>query len=201
MGGRCNARRKVRRSKYTAPAKLANYTSSPASWRASSAAIGEIDNTATTEDWERAVAVCLRSYALLKDQGLGAANVEELLNAVRRARMTSDRPTTLFRARLGLAAVDLVLAAKSDARFLYSELVDDAKRTEDAFVAREVLAHAKCRAWATPIQVEELVLLVERAGLGTENIPEAVLSELMRSVDSAESTLTETLGTVAGRRG
>jgi len=165
------------------------------------AALNLVDNTVTTESWEHAVAVCLRGYMLLNGQSLGAADVVELLNTVRRARTASDRPTMLFWVRLGLAAADLALAAQSDARLLCTELVEDAERSIDAFVAREVLAHAECRASATPEQAETLGVLVAQAGLGAGHIPEPMLSDLMRSVEIVESVLTETLGTLASGRG
>jgi thiopeptide-type bacteriocin biosynthesis protein len=161
------------------------------------AALDMVGNTVTTENWEHAVAACLRGYVLLKSQSLGAADVIDLLNAVRRAREATDRPTTLSRTRLGLAAVDLALAAESQARVLCTELVEDAERSADAFVAREVLGHAECRAWAMPVQLERLQALVERAGLGNKRIPEPLLTELMSAVESAESVLTEALGVVA----
>lgn len=52
----------------------------------------------------------------------------------------------------------------------------------------------------TPEQLDELVLLVEQAGIGAGNIPEPLLGDLMRSVDTAKSVLTETLDVVAGVR-
>jgi thiopeptide-type bacteriocin biosynthesis protein len=165
------------------------------------AALDMIDNTVTTESWERAVAGCLRGYVLLKSQSLGAADVIDLLDTVRRACEATDRPTTLFRARLGLAAVDLALAAESQARVLCTELVEDAERSADAFVAREVLEHAECRSWAMPAQLEALGALVEAAGLSTGHVPAFALSELMTSVEIAESVLAETLSMVASGRG
>lgn len=160
-------------------------------------ALGLIDNTVASTDWERAVASCLRGYALLKNQSLGPTEVIDLLNTVRRACEDTDRPTALFRARLGLAAVDLALAAGSQARVLCTELVEDAERSADAFVAREVLAHPECRAWAMPAQLAGLRALVEQAGLGAGHIPWAVLTELVTSIEVAKSVLTETLSTMA----
>lgn len=160
-------------------------------------ALDMIDNTVTLTDWERAVASCLRGYVLLRNQSLGPTEVIDLLNTVRRACGATDRPTALFRARLGLAAVDLALAAGSQARVLCTELVEDAERSADAFVAREVLEHAECRTWATPEQADALGVLVAQAGIGAGQIPETILSDLMRSVEIAESVLAKTLGTTA----
>ena len=159
------------------------------------AALDMVDNTVASENWEHAVTACLRGYVLLKNQSLGAAEIIDLLNTVRRACEATDSPTTLFRARLGLAAVDLALAAGSQAQVLCTELVDDAERSADAFVAREVLAHAECRAWAVPAQLTGLRALVERAGLGAGHIPWPVLTELVTSIELAKSVLVETLST------
>ncbi|GAA3436949.1 thiopeptide-type bacteriocin biosynthesis protein [Kutzneria kofuensis] len=159
-------------------------------------ALDMIDNTLASEDWEHAVASCLRGYVLLQNQSLGPTEVIDLLNTVRRACEATDRPTTLFRARLRLAAVDLALAAGFQARVLCTELVEDAERSADAFVAREVLTHAECRAWAMPVQQTGLHALVEQAGLGAGHIPWPVLAELMASIEIAKSVLTETLSTM-----
>lgn len=164
------------------------------------AALDLVDTAVTTEHWEHAVAACLRGYAHLKSQGLDAADIATMLGAVRHARRTSDRPTTLFCARLGMAAADLMVAAGSDASPLCTELVQDAQRSDDAFVARDVLAHAECRVAATPEQAAALGALVERAGLAAGYIPEHALSELMRSVAVAESVLADTLDTMASSR-
>ncbi|WP_409495988.1 thiopeptide-type bacteriocin biosynthesis protein [Amycolatopsis sp. cmx-11-12] len=153
-----------------------------------------VDNTVTSDDSEWAVAACLRSYLLLNDRGLGAGDVIDMLNAVRRVCWVSDRPTRLFRVRLGLVGADLAIAAQVDAGHLCTELIEDAERSGDALVAREVLAHPGCRALATPNQAETLELVVERAGFDAGQIPEVLLAELMASVQAAGTVLTETLG-------
>ncbi|MDX8036931.1 thiopeptide-type bacteriocin biosynthesis protein [Lentzea sp. BCCO 10_0856] len=159
-------------------------------------ALDMVENTVASETWEHAVAACLRGYALLKTQSLGPAEVIDLLNTVRRACEATDRPTALFRARLGLTALDLVLAAGSQARTLCTELVQDAERSADAFVAREVLAHADCRAWAMPAELTGLRALVDRAGLGAGRIPWPILTELVAATEVAKSVLAETLSTM-----
>lgn len=164
------------------------------------AALNVIDNTTTTEPWEHAVAACLRGYALLKDQSLRTTDVAEILRTVRRARLAADRPTALFRTRLGLTTVALAVAAGSDTRVLCAELADDAERSADAFAARDVHAEAECRTWATPEQADALRIRIEQAGLGAGKITEPALSNLMKSVDLAESALAEALEDLATTR-
>lgn len=166
-----------------------------------SSALELVDNTVTNDAWEYAVATCLRSYVLLKEHSLGAGDVIDMLNDVRRVCGASDRPTRLFRIRLGLAAADLAIAAQADAGPLCTELIEEAERSADAFIAREVLAHPECRTLATPKQAETLRLLVERAGFDSGHVPEALLDDLMASVQTAETALTETLAGTADGRG
>ncbi|GAA1029137.1 MULTISPECIES: thiopeptide-type bacteriocin biosynthesis protein [Amycolatopsis] len=166
-----------------------------------SAATESWGHAVATASWEHAVAVLLRGYALHRDQRLDAAEVIDLITTVRRAREATDRPTALFWTRLGLAAVDLALAAGCQARILCTELVEDAERSGDAFVAREVLAHSECRAWAIPEQIAALSALVEQAGLGAGRIPEAILNDLLGSVETAGSVLVDTLSAMASGQG
>jgi len=160
----------------------------------SASAIDLINNAVTTEAWEEAVAACLRGFVRLKDQSPSAAAVVELLDTVRRARAVSDRPTMLFRVRLGLAATELAAAAQADAQLLISELLEEAERSEDAFIAREILAVRDCRAQATPTQMQALTMLVERAGLGAGRISEPLQQDLRSSIATAESVLAKALG-------
>jgi thiopeptide-type bacteriocin biosynthesis protein len=157
------------------------------------AALDMVDNTVTTENWEHAVAACLRDHALLKNQRLGAADLNVLFNAVRRAREATDRPTTLFRTRLGLAAADLAVVAHADARPLCAELIEEAQRSDDAFVARDVLAHPGCQELTNPTQAKRLATQVERAGFGAGEIPAPLLANLMASVKTAHKALVDTL--------
>lgn len=164
------------------------------------AALDLIDNTTTTEQWEHAVTACLRGYVLLKHQSLRTTDVAEIFSTVRRARLATDRPTALFRTRLGLIAVALAVAAGSDARVLCAELANDAERSADAFAARDVQAEPECRTWATREQADALRVRIEQAGLGAGEIAESTLSDLMRSVDLAGLALEKALENLAGTR-
>jgi len=152
-----------------------------------------VDNTVTSNAWEWAVVTYLRSYVLLKDHSLTAGDAISMINEVRRVCGGSDRPTRLFRVRLGLVGADLAVAVQVSAGLLRTELIEDAERWADAFVARELLAHPECRTLATPTQAKALSLLVERAGFDSGQVPERLLDDLMASVQIAETVLIETL--------
>lgn len=153
-----------------------------------------VDQATPADPWEHAVAACLRSYVLRQTRRLDDADIAELLDKVRAVHNTVDRPTALSRTRLGLAAADLAIAThRAEAELLCVELVGHAARSADAFVAREVLTHPECRALAIPKQIRALELLVKRAGLDANSIPEPLAEDLMASVEIAESVLTELL--------
>ncbi|WP_285746475.1 hypothetical protein [Lentzea sp. NBRC 105346] len=157
-------------------------------------ALDVLDDTVTSDDWERAVANCLRNYILLNEHSLVAGDVIDMVNDVRRVCGASDRPTRLSWIRLGLVGADLAIAAEVDTGLLCTELIEEAERSADAFVAREVLAHPGCRKRATSKQTEALALLISRAGFGAGHVPEALMDDLMAAVQTAEAVLTETLG-------
>ncbi len=114
-------------------------------------ALALIDTSVMTEPWEHAVAACLRNYAHLKAERLDTKYLAAILTAVQLARQPSDRATTLFRIRLGLAAADLAARAHPDqAEFMRVELVEEAEQSGDAFAAREVLGHPGCHARMRP---------------------------------------------------
>jgi thiopeptide-type bacteriocin biosynthesis protein len=154
-----------------------------------------IDTSVVTQPWDNAVAACLRSYACITAERLDTDDLATMLAAVRLARESSDRATTLFRTRLGLIAVDLCAVLHQDeADLMCVELIDGAERSADAFAAREVMSHPVCRARMTPEQAAALTALIERAGLGAGSIPEPLLDDLMASVQTAGAVLAGTLG-------
>lgn len=143
----------------------------------------------------RAVAACLRNYAHVKAERLDTKDLAAMLTAVQLARQPSDRATTLFRIRLGLAAVDLAAGAHPDhAEFMHVELIEEAEHSGDAFAAREALGHPGCHARMTPEQTTVLTTLVPQAGLNAGSIPESLLDDLMVSVQTAGTVLAQTLG-------
>jgi len=153
-------------------------------------ALTRIDTSVMTQPWEQAVAACLRSYAHLKAEQLDAEDLAAMLTAVQLTWQSSDRPTTLFRIRLGLTAVDLTTGVHQDEADLMSvELIEEVERSADAFAAREALGHPACRTQMTSAQTGALAALVDRARLGAGSIPEALLNDLMASVQTTGTVL------------
>lgn len=147
-----------------------------------------------TRPWDHAVATCLRSYAHITAKRLNTDHLAAMLTAVGLARELSDRGTTLFRTRLGLIAVDLSAELHQEkADLMCGELIGEAQRSADAFVAREVLSDPLCRMRMTLDQAAALTALIERAGLGAGSIPEPIRGDLMASVQTAGAVLADTL--------
>jgi hypothetical protein len=153
-----------------------------------------IDTSVGTEPWTQAVAACLRSYARAKIDRLNSADVTAMLTAVQLARQPTDRATTWFRTRLGLTAVDLSAAVRQDdADLMCAELIDEAERSADAFVARDVLRHPVCLSRMTSAQAGALTALVDGARLDAGSIPRPLLDDLTASVQTAGTVLANSL--------
>jgi hypothetical protein len=73
-----------------------------------------IDSSVVSEPWEPAVAACLRAYANINAARRNIVDLDAMLGAVRSARLSCDRPTTLFHIRLGLTAVDIASGEVDD---------------------------------------------------------------------------------------
>jgi thiopeptide-type bacteriocin biosynthesis protein len=158
-------------------------------------ALDVLDDTPTIQPWEHAVAACLRSYVLLTGQRLVTADIAALLGVVRHARIATEPTAEMFGTRLGSVAADLAVAAESEPRPFCAELIENAIRSKDAFLARELLTHSNCLDWATPEQTGTLGTLIEQAGLGSGHIPAPMLNDLMRSIAVAKTVLATTLRT------
>ncbi|MGH3692883.1 MAG: thiopeptide-type bacteriocin biosynthesis protein [Pseudonocardiaceae bacterium] len=158
-----------------------------------------IDTSVMIQPWEQAVAACLRSYAHIKAERLDTEDPAAMFAAVQFVRQPSDRATTLFRIRLGLAAVDLSAGVhQPEADLICADLIEEAERSADAFAVREALGHPVCRTRMTSAQAAALTALVERAGLGAGSIPESLLDDLMGSVRTAGNVLAQTLRVANG---
>lgn len=158
------------------------------------AALTLLETSVTTEPWEQAVAAYLHSYSDLRTHRLTAEGVATTLAAVRHARQSVDRNTTLFRLRLALITVDLAAEmSPGPAEALCGELIRDAAESEDAVAARVVLRHEAARAQMTPTGTQALETLVLKAGLDRGAIPAPLLTDLMASVEIAETVLARTL--------
>ncbi|EYT91488.1 hypothetical protein ThrDRAFT_02823 [Frankia casuarinae] len=164
-------------------------------------ALALIDSSVVSQPWETAVAACLRAYINIGAARRDNIDLEALLGAVRSARFSCDRPTTMFHLRLGLTAVDLASSAavNEGIDLQCAELIDMAEHSADAFVARELLGNPVCRARMTSTQTGELSAYVARAGLDAGSIPGASRDDLLASVQTATTVLVQALDVLDGR--
>ncbi|MCC2276171.1 thiopeptide-type bacteriocin biosynthesis protein [Streptomyces sp. ET3-23] len=149
-----------------------------------------------TEPWERAVAACLRTCSAVHFHRRAADGVAETLGTVWEAlRSLPGREAAFFRVRLGLTAVDLTTETSSGREDeLCTELIRNAAESGDAHAARELLRHETVRARMTQAETQRLDMLIRDAGLSRGAIPTPLLSELMGTVETAETCLTQALG-------
>lgn len=160
-----------------------------------------LETGALTEQWERAVAACLRVYSDLRTARPRAASVAAMLDSVSDARQSlPGRGTTFFRFRLGLTAMELAAQAHPGREeALCTELIRDTAESGDAFTARELLRHETVRARMAPADTQQLDTVIHNAGLGRGTTPASLLSELMGAVETAEASLTQALNVRADR--
>lgn len=161
------------------------------------AAFALVTTAATSEPWEHAVAACLRVHSAPH------APITDALHTVRCALAEHEaRPAIgLFRLRLGLTALDLTpMPQTAEARRLCTALVSDVVDSDDAFLAREALAHPACGAAADTKQRATLEQRIEGAGLGSGSIPSRHLNTVTAATRAAEAVLADILDLPAPRR-
>ncbi|MGP3920865.1 hypothetical protein [Nonomuraea sp. 10N515B] len=147
-----------------------------------------IDATVPAEPWEDTVAALLRMACR---PPATTTPPEELDHVVRKALplITHHEPTTAaFRARLGLAALDLAAGqSPSSASRLGTALVEVA--STDAYAARDVLGHQGMRCHMTDRHQQNLDAVISAAGLGTGRLPPVHEHALAAAVRHAEDRL------------
>ncbi|MGH3941186.1 MAG: hypothetical protein ACRDTG_21630, partial [Pseudonocardiaceae bacterium] len=147
-----------------------------------------VQDSVLTEPWERAVASLLRVYcrhAAGDDTEQGtAAMLDHALDLIEQ----TEPSTAVFRARVGMTALDLADECDSpQLPRLRTALITTA--STDAYAAREALAHPVLRPVMTAGQQQGLTALVQASGLGRGAIPQGLLDDLMESVTLAENQL------------
>ncbi|WP_143268862.1 hypothetical protein [Amycolatopsis vastitatis] len=150
------------------------------------AALHLLDHSETPDAWDRAVAgflraLCLRSIAPA-DRAMPTAEVEKFLHPA----PTPGHP--VFRIRLGLCILDLT--ADVDAPRLAAQLVREALTSGDAYLARDVLTHDRCRSDTTEDNLTTLTATVHAAGLGRGALPNRLRDALTAAVRASEALLT-----------
>lgn len=147
------------------------------------------EQSTTDEPWERTVQSLLR---VLCQRAAGSRSDEHtaaMLTAVHAFLKQEHAPATAaFRARLGLAALDLA-AHEDQARLasLQGPVIDTA--STDAYAARDVLSHRFLNASLSAAQRRSLADLVRSSGFDAGTMPEPLHSDLIAAVSSAEDRL------------
>ncbi|GAA4945800.1 hypothetical protein HD597_006729 [Nonomuraea thailandensis] len=160
-------------------------------------ALAVLNNSTLTEPWEEQVAACLTVMCHLA--GNRPAEHEADLMIGRYLASRSAPGHAVFQARLGLAVVDLTsLAAVGKIGPAYARLINDALTSADGYVAREILAHDRCRAMLIGAEKQALTSAVQAAGLGLGTIPVPVLADLLAAVEMSEIAIERSLGLPTG---
>ncbi|MET9241203.1 hypothetical protein [Nonomuraea sp. NPDC003709] len=156
------------------------------------AALAVLDGSTITQPWEAQVSACLEVLCRLVDNP--HADRETALMIERYLAGRQEPGHAVFRARLGLAVVDLTTcAAPARVHPAYARLVEDALDSADGYVAREVLAHYGCRAFLNHVDEKALTSAVKSAGLGLGSIPDPLLADLLTAVENGETAIERAL--------
>lgn len=152
-----------------------------------------VEQSTPSDLWEKPVQNLLRVLC-----GRAAGTVpEEYVNTMLTttlALLQQTLPATaVFRTRAGLAALDLAEDHNGPQKSqLRAEVIANARR--DAYAAREALTHRQLSSTMTKHQRQELVQLVEAAGLDAGLISAPLQRDLTTAVSAAERRLRNLLG-------
>ncbi len=106
-----------------------------------------------------------------------------------------DAPAqVVFRTRLGLTLLDLT--DKQLTSQLTPVIETDVLRSQDAYAAREVLAHPGCASQVPASTIDALTDLVDISGLGKGIMPTELLDQLTSAITAAEVALIAALAVV-----
>lgn len=94
----------------------------------------------------------------------------------------------LFRARIGLTALDLTEPDPALATAITSRLLPEAASCRNGYVAREVLTHPSCRERLEPPAEKILDAAVSSSGLGLGHMPTPLVRDLLQAAESGATT-------------
>jgi hypothetical protein len=100
--------------------------------------------------------------------------------------LSGEAAEVVFRTRLGLAVLDLAIAR--DQAPLAHAIHADVNRSQDAYAAREILAHPGCASLIPTSAIGALEQLVDASGLAAGTIPARFLEQLTTATAAAEAT-------------
>lgn len=136
--------------------------------------------------WEETVVATLRVLCLTSAGRDAAPAADEMVERYLAAD-SAEREHAAFRSRLGLCVTDLATNAR-DRQQVTDLLIREALESEDAYAARDLLAHP-CRQRIGHTDKQTFRALLSRAGLDAGSVPSALHEELTKSVQAAETTL------------
>jgi hypothetical protein len=150
-------------------------------------------DTTPGEPWENAVTACL---TILCQEGSDIPDLAKLL-APYYAVDTTAPGLAVFHTRLGLSYLDAIGTADDQAaQRISTQLTARATTVHDGYVARDVLAHNRCREYLTQTQTRDLTDLVETCGLGRGALPASVLADFTIALASAEEVMARKAGDI-----
>jgi hypothetical protein len=153
------------------------------------AALAVLAATSTPSAWEQALAACLEALVLALAGRLTSAAVTAMADACGHPDIASEH--AVFRARLGLCALDLATGTRHEP-VIASRVIRTALDAADAYAAREVTSHHQCLHHATAHQHGILARTVSEARLG-HGMPPGELDRLMNAASASEATMTAML--------
>ncbi|WP_414942713.1 hypothetical protein [Amycolatopsis sp. cmx-11-51] len=149
-------------------------------------ALDLLGDSTIPEPWERAIAAFLRALCLHASGQLSQAGLTAMIDDVLNLESAPGHP--VFRTRLGLCALDL--APDPDVPMLAARIAREALTAGDAYAARDVLAHDRCRTHITEDDSTTFAEIVQASGLDCGTISAGLLDELMAAVRACEAHLT-----------
>src|SRR5690606_21389448 len=155
-------------------------------------AMASVEQSATPEAWEEAVAACL---AMLCRRAAGDPPSDTETAAVDDYLALEQSPElATFRVRIALTAIgpsggeDL-----DDSGPIVSRIAREIPRVEDGYVARDLLQAPELKGKLTEAQQVQLLLTVKTAGLGQESIPDPLRVELLKAAEESRCAAADLL--------
>jgi hypothetical protein len=151
-----------------------------------------LDDSETSEPWERAVATCLT--VLRHRSARRTADRAVVLMVQNYLEVPAATDLVVFQTRLGLSVIDLAGSATSPAAHpVAARLVQEALVVGDGIAARSILDHEGCRAALSREQRGELFTVAQSAGIGCGIIPASLRTDLMAAAETSEAVMRQHL--------
>lgn len=150
-----------------------------------------------TQPWEHQVAACLH---LICTDPANPRTARHLATAMKRLTLPATATNyASYRARLGLTIATLASATRPDvATQLLNRTAQQAIDTGDGYAARDILGFQEPLHGITTEQYAELRRIATATGLGSGELPEAVIHEITATADLAAKVLVAHLNGSAG---